>query len=117
MNKPSAIHTSSPSVPVFWRVLEAAYELETRLETALEAVGLSIAKAGLLKCLAQSDEPQALSDLASNTQCVRSNITQLMDRLEADGLVERVSDPDDRRIRRARLTPLDSRPITRPPRS
>ena len=29
--------------------------------------------------------------------CVRSNITQLMDRLEADGLVRRIDDPSDRR--------------------
>ncbi|HMH19154.1 MAG TPA: MarR family transcriptional regulator, partial [Burkholderiales bacterium] len=38
--------------------------------------------------------------------CVRSNITQLMDRLEADGLVRRVEDLADRRAVRAALTPL-----------
>jgi DNA-binding MarR family transcriptional regulator len=38
--------------------------------------------------------------------CVRSNITQLMDRLEADGLVRRVDDPTDRRAVRAAVTPL-----------
>jgi len=37
---------------------------------------------------------------------VRSNITQLVDRLEADGLVRRVEDPKDRRSVRATLTPL-----------
>jgi hypothetical protein len=38
--------------------------------------------------------------------CVRSNITQLVDRLEADGLVSRVEDPRDRRSVRAAITPL-----------
>jgi DNA-binding MarR family transcriptional regulator len=38
--------------------------------------------------------------------CVRSNITQLVDRLEADGLVRRVEDPEDRRAVRAVVTPL-----------
>jgi DNA-binding MarR family transcriptional regulator len=38
--------------------------------------------------------------------CVRSNITQLMDRLEADGLVRRVEDPRDRRAVRAAVTRL-----------
>jgi DNA-binding MarR family transcriptional regulator len=37
---------------------------------------------------------------------VRSNITQLVDRLEAEALVERVDDPHDRRVIRAQLTPL-----------
>jgi DNA-binding MarR family transcriptional regulator len=37
---------------------------------------------------------------------VRSNITQLVDRLEADGLVRRVNDPSDRRSVRAELTEL-----------
>jgi DNA-binding MarR family transcriptional regulator len=37
---------------------------------------------------------------------VRSNITQLMDRLEADGLVRRVKDPQDRRTVRAAVTRL-----------
>jgi len=40
--------------------------------------------------------------------CVRSNVTQLIDRLEAEGLVTRVADPQDRRSVRAALTPLGS---------
>jgi len=36
---------------------------------------------------------------------VRSNITQLMDRLEKDGLVRRRADRDDRRSVLAELTP------------
>jgi DNA-binding MarR family transcriptional regulator len=38
--------------------------------------------------------------------CVRSNITQLVDRLEADGLVRRVDHPSDRRGVMAAPTPL-----------
>jgi DNA-binding MarR family transcriptional regulator len=37
---------------------------------------------------------------------VRSNITQLVDRLEADGLVKRIDDPADRRAVRAEVTRL-----------
>jgi DNA-binding MarR family transcriptional regulator len=36
--------------------------------------------------------------------CVKSNITQLVDRLEADGLVARVADSADRRCVRAAIT-------------
>jgi DNA-binding MarR family transcriptional regulator len=35
---------------------------------------------------------------------VKSNITQLVDRLEADGFVSRQADPHDRRARLAALT-------------
>jgi DNA-binding MarR family transcriptional regulator len=36
--------------------------------------------------------------------CVKSNITQLVDRLEADGLVARKPAPNDRRTKLASLT-------------
>ena len=90
--------------PVFRRVMLVAHELELRMETALGAAGLSMAKAGLLRLLADARDPVALSELAKHSKCVRSNITQLMDRLENDGLVRRVADPADRRVRRAALT-------------
>jgi DNA-binding MarR family transcriptional regulator len=87
-------------------LLEAAHTLEARLEEALDAVGLSSAKYTVLSRLARADEPLTLSELAARVCCVRSNITQLVDRLEAEGLVRRVDDPADRRIVRAALTPL-----------
>jgi len=90
--------------PILWRVLEAAHQLEARLEAALAAVGLSLPKVGVLRILADAKEPLPLSELAEHSHCVRSNMTQLVDRLEADGLVRRVPDAEDRRIRRASLT-------------
>ncbi|TMG94648.1 MAG: MarR family transcriptional regulator, partial [Betaproteobacteria bacterium] len=74
---------------------------EKRLEDALEKVGLSNAKFGALTHLVEAGEPLSLSECAARMTCVRSNITQLIDRLEADGLVRRVDDPADRRGVRA----------------
>lgn len=87
-------------------LLRAAASIEARLEEALESAGLSLPKHGVLSQLAEAGEPLPLSELAERLCCVRSNMTQLMDRLEAEGLVERVDDPADRRIVRAALTPL-----------
>jgi len=87
-------------------LLHAAHAIEKRLEDALEKVGLSNAKFGALTHLVESGEPLSLSECAARMTCVRSNITQLIDRLEADGLVRRVDDPADRRGVRAMLTPL-----------
>jgi DNA-binding MarR family transcriptional regulator len=88
-----------------FRVIGAAHEVEGRLEGALGAVGLSLAKLNVLKALADAGEPLPLSHLADRCCCVRSNITQLVDRLEAERLVERLPDPADRRSVRAALTP------------
>jgi DNA-binding MarR family transcriptional regulator len=96
--------TRDQDEPVLWRVLDAAHELETRLETALAAIDLSLPKLGVLKILADAKEPLPLSEIAEHSHCVRSNMTQLVDRLAADGLVRRVNDAGDRRIRRASLT-------------
>ena len=85
-------------------LLEAARGIQERLETALESVGLSSAKYLALDALVQAGEPLTLSDLAGRLKCVRSNITQLVDRLETDGLVKRGSDPSDRRALRAVVT-------------
>jgi DNA-binding MarR family transcriptional regulator len=87
-------------------LIGAAHTVEARLEAAFGEVGLSGARYGVLEHLARAGEPLSLSDLASRLSCVRSNMTQLMDRLEADGLVRRVDDPGDRRSVRAELTPL-----------
>jgi DNA-binding MarR family transcriptional regulator len=79
--------------------------MEAQLESALGQVGLSLAKFGVLAKLAEAGEPLALGCLADRCSCVRSNMTQLVDRLEADLLVERVDDPNDRRSIKASLTP------------
>src|SRR5229473_4198706 len=63
-------------------------------------------KCGSLSHLVKEGEPLSLSECATKMTCVRSNITQLVDRLEADGLVRRVEDPEDRRAVRAIVTPL-----------
>jgi len=83
--------------------------LEARLEKALADIGLSFAKHGVLRLLVEAGEPLPLGDLAARQCCVRSNMTQLVDRLEAEGLVKRVADPDDRRVIRAALTPEGER--------
>jgi len=76
-----------------------------RMEDGMAEVGLSMARYGVLDALVRAGEPLALSELANRISCVRSNVTQLVDRLEADGLVHRVDDPSDRRSKHAELTP------------
>jgi DNA-binding MarR family transcriptional regulator len=86
-------------------LLHAAYAAEHDVETKLGAIGLSLAKLAALKALAEAGESLPLSQLAERLSCVKSNITQLVDRLEADGLVQREPDAKDRRTKLATLTP------------
>ena len=85
-------------------VLHASGVIESRVEARLADVGLSIAKLAALRRLTEAGESLPLGQLAERLACVKSNVTQLVDRLEADGLVNRTSDPNDRRSRLAVLT-------------
>lgn len=85
-------------------VLHASSVLESRVEARLAEVGLSLAKLAALHHLSRAGESLPLGQLAERLSCVKSNVTQLVDRLEADGLVSRAGDPNDRRSRLAVLT-------------
>src|SRR5262245_62483769 len=90
--------------PLTFEVLGALQTVAARLEVVLEPLGLSLAKFGALAKLVAAGEPLPLGTLAERCACVRSNITQLVDRLEAEKLVVRSDDPRDRRSIRAELT-------------
>ncbi|MEA2693445.1 MAG: hypothetical protein QOJ16_2832, partial [Acidobacteriota bacterium] len=92
MNDPLAKPHTVPA-PMAFLLIGSVHQLEARLETALGQVGLSLAKFGVIAKLVAAGEPVALGCLAERCSCVRSNMTQLVDRLEAERLVERVSDP------------------------
>lgn len=94
--------SAGPSVT--FQLIHALAGFTSRFEAALEPVGLSLAKFNVLAKLVAAQEPLPLGTLAERSACVRSNITQLVDRLEAEKLVVRVDDPHDRRLVRAALT-------------
>jgi DNA-binding MarR family transcriptional regulator len=85
-------------------LLRAAGTVEAYVESKLGAIDLSLAKLAALSALLDAGESLPLGRLAERLSCVKSNITQLVDRLEADGLVVRKPDPRDRRARLAVVT-------------
>src|SRR5437868_1009619 len=95
--------TGSGRTPLF-AVLHAAGALESRVEEQLAEVGLSLPKLAALHQLSQAGDSLPLGQLAERLACVKSNVTQLVDRLEADGFVTRAPDPGDRRSRLAMIT-------------
>ena len=70
---------------------------ESRLDCALSRAGLTFVRWRALDALARAGEPIPLKLLPGELNCVKSNITQLVDKLESEGIVKRLPDPDDRR--------------------
>jgi DNA-binding MarR family transcriptional regulator len=99
------VNVNRPGAPTgLFAVLHAAHAAEAEVEAKLNEVHLSMAKLMALKALSEAGESLPLGQLAGRLSCVKSNITQLVDRLEADGLVARKLDPNDRRTKLAVLT-------------
>jgi len=70
---------------------------------ALAGLGLGFAQAHALRML-DPDEAMPMSALAERLFCDASNVTGLVDRLEARGLVERRTAEGDRRVKALTLT-------------
>lgn len=83
------------------------YELLMRHKVHFTAevtdLSLSPIQARTLLCI-DPQRPATMSEVAQELGCGPSNITGLIDKLEARGLVERRASKDDRRIRTVSLT-------------
>lgn len=90
-----------------WRgLLRTHAMLVKRLDAELDAEhGLPLTSYEVLLHLADAPERKMrMCDVADSVLLSRSGLTRLIDRLERDGLVERVSCPDDARGAYAKLT-------------
>jgi DNA-binding MarR family transcriptional regulator len=77
-----------------------------RFLIASSTLDLHPAQAGALLQLAS---PRPMNELAAVLACDNSNVTGLVDRLEARGLVARQANPADRRVKRVALTTAGTR--------
>jgi DNA-binding MarR family transcriptional regulator len=91
-----------------WRgMLRAHAALTKALDAQLEAAhGLPLTSYEVLMYLADAeDQRMRMCDLATSVIISRSGLTRLVDRLEREGLIERVSCSTDARGAFAKLTP------------
>jgi DNA-binding MarR family transcriptional regulator len=102
-------------------VTSDAERLENGLSTIMRGIhrtigpnplsDLPVAQLRLMRSL--SGGPQTPSALSEQLATSVSAVTQLANRLEAAKLVEREEDPNDRRVRRLRLSPKGARHVKR----
>ena len=98
----------SASEPMGYVLADRFYAVSAAMQQVtgkmLQELGLTEALADALWQLDPAHGPQPRRSLADRLHCDPSNVTFLVDRLEERGLVERVSDPQDRRIKAIGLT-------------
>lgn len=104
MNENESVHSCDP-YQLIEALMRSGKAMELQLDAALAAVGLSATKWNALRQLVDAGGQLPLGQLAERLSCVKSNATQLVDRLETEQLVRRVPDPEDRRSTLAELTP------------
>jgi MarR family transcriptional regulator, organic hydroperoxide resistance regulator len=92
-----------------WQLLvKFFFSQRDRLPPSDEAFELSPVQCHALH-LIEPERPLPMGRLAATLGCDASNVTGLVDRLEARGLVQRRPAADDRRVKALQLTPEGSR--------
>ena len=79
--------------------------LQAYVNSRLRVHGASVARLRALRMLASSPEPLRMRDLSDMLGVAARTATDLVDALERDGLVERRTLADDRRVQVFHLTP------------
>jgi MarR family transcriptional regulator, transcriptional regulator for hemolysin len=87
------------------KLVLAARRWRSLLDERLRQVGQSAARMEALAAIINSPSLSAQVDIAKRLRIEGPTMTRMLDTLEADGLVERLPDPTDRRTKQLRLTP------------
>jgi len=91
-----------------WRLMVqmawAARRWRNLLDQRLRAIGHNGARMEALANIAYFPPEATQVEIASRIGIERATLTRMLDTLEADGLVERLADPADRRTKRIRMT-------------
>ncbi len=98
MNRSTPLALNSPPwLRVETTMLETARDIRLAYDRRFESLDLNLTQASLVGYIAENG-PMNQTQLASALVLGRAATGSLVDQLEARGLVERVPDPDDRRV-------------------
>lgn len=102
-------------IETFGLLLEAHARLTRLLDTEMRASdGISLQTFEVLLRIGRAPEGHvSMSELAAAVALTTGGVTRLADRLEAEGLVERRSCPEDRRVVHLALTPAGEHVLER----
>lgn len=110
LNFPNAIEPRAHEAAL--NVVFTASMLIREAYSLLRPFGLTDSQFNVLRLLRHQAGPEGTINQTRMGQMLlvnRSNVTGLIDRMEAAGWVERIDDPEDRRIKLVQLTPVGRR--------
>lgn len=94
------------------RLLAGAYlRMHRRIDAAMSAEGASLARTKMLLLVDRGAGRARAADLADLLGQAPRTVTESLDGLERDGLIVRVADPADRRVKRLAITEEGRRAI------
>jgi len=100
-----AVHDDHLSLKLWLRLLACSTQVEIEVRSRLRArFDMSLARFDYLAQLHRHADGLRMSTLSRYLMVTGGNVTALTDELERDGLVQRESDPEDRRSWRLRMT-------------
>ncbi len=93
------------SLKVWLRLLSCSTQIETTIRKRLrQEAGITLARFDFMAQLHRHPDGLTMSVLSRYLMVTGGNVTGLADELEKDGLVERIAEPQDRRLSRVALT-------------
>ncbi len=97
---------NKPETRLWLRMLSTTKLITTEIRRRLRAeFGATLPQFDLMAQLYREKDGLRLGELSKRTMVTNGNVTGLVERLEADGLVKRVTPDGDRRVTVAQLTP------------
>ncbi|MCB5203152.1 MarR family transcriptional regulator [Neorhizobium sp. T786] len=98
---------NKPETRLWLRMLSTTKLITTEIRRRLRAeFGATLPQFDLMAQLYREKDGLRLGELSKRTMVTNGNVTGLVERLETDGLVKRVTPDRDRRVTVAQLTPL-----------
>lgn len=79
--------------------------MRRKMDRAMSMNGASLARTKLLLCIKGGEGRARAADIAELLNQAPRTVTEGLDALERDGLIQRTPDPDDRRVKRLAVTP------------
>lgn len=97
---------NKPETRLWLRMLSTTRLITNEIRRRLRAeFGATLPQFDLMAQLYREEDGLRLGELSKRTMVTNGNVTGLVERLEADGLIRRVTPEGDRRVTVAQLTP------------
>ena len=104
---------NKPETRLWLRMLSTTKLITTEIRRRLRAeFGATLPQFDLMAQLYRETDGLRLGELSKRTMVTNGNVTGLVERLETDGLVKRVTPDKDRRVTVAQLTPAGTELFT-----